>query len=257
MSPLPAVLLQRVEDAGLNASAPPQQRWIDGWLVRLSPGKARRARCINAVAAGRGSIAEKLARCEAAYARAGLPLLFRITPFSQPGGLATHLDYLGLRAFDDTRVLVCADLAQRAAPVLPEGVSLRDVALDHFAQRVGTWRGSPLAHRQSHAERLRNSPVPFHAFELVAGGDVVACGQFALEDDLVGLYDVFTAEPFRGQGHARLLCAHLLARGQALGAAHGYLQVDAQNAPALAVYRALGFVDGYAYHYRARDPAQT
>ncbi len=45
-----ATLLSRVEDAGLNASAPPQQRWIDGWLLRFSPGKAKRARCINAVA---------------------------------------------------------------------------------------------------------------------------------------------------------------------------------------------------------------
>ena len=28
-------LLSRVEDAGLNASAPPQQRWLDGWLLGL------------------------------------------------------------------------------------------------------------------------------------------------------------------------------------------------------------------------------
>jgi len=34
-------------------SAPPEQRWLDGWLLRFSPGKAKRARCINAVAEGR------------------------------------------------------------------------------------------------------------------------------------------------------------------------------------------------------------
>ncbi len=46
MSPdaLPETLLSRIEDAGINASAPPQQRWVDGWLVRCSPGKAKRAR---------------------------------------------------------------------------------------------------------------------------------------------------------------------------------------------------------------------
>jgi ribosomal protein S18 acetylase RimI-like enzyme len=254
---LPAALLQHVEDAGLNASAPPQQRWVDGWLVRLCPGKARRARCINAVAAGRQPIAAKLARCEAAYGQAGLPLLFRITPFSLPAGLETHLDYLGLQPFDETRVMVRQHLAELEAPDLPPGIMLRDLPIEAFTQRVGAWRGSPLAHRQSHAERLRNAPVPFHAFELLAGGEPVACGQFALEDDLVGLYDIFTHAAARGRGHARLLCALLLARARALGAAHGYLQVDAANAAALAVYRRLGFVDGYGYHYRARDPAAT
>ena len=54
-------LLSRVEDASLNASAPPQQRWLDGWLVRYSPGKARRARSINAVATGRLPLTQKLA----------------------------------------------------------------------------------------------------------------------------------------------------------------------------------------------------
>ena len=55
------LLLSRIEDARLNASAPPQQRWLDGWLIRFSPGKAKRARCINAVAAGRLSLEEKIA----------------------------------------------------------------------------------------------------------------------------------------------------------------------------------------------------
>ncbi len=52
-----ADLLARIEDAGLNASAPPQQRVLDGWLLRFSPGKAKRARCVNAI--GVGGVATK------------------------------------------------------------------------------------------------------------------------------------------------------------------------------------------------------
>ena len=84
---LAAELLSRIEDAGLNASAPPQQRWVDGWLVRFSPGKAQRARCINALAPGCLPLSEKLAYCQSLYRAAGLRLLFRVTPFSQPAGL--------------------------------------------------------------------------------------------------------------------------------------------------------------------------
>ena len=82
-----AVLLSRIEDAGLNASAPPEQRWMDGWLVRFSPGKAKRARCINAAARGVSATSDKLALCAALYQQAGLPLVVRLTPFSQPADL--------------------------------------------------------------------------------------------------------------------------------------------------------------------------
>jgi hypothetical protein len=50
--------------------------------VRFSPGKARRARCANAVAPGRLPLDEKLRLAAAVYAEAGLPMHLRITPFS-------------------------------------------------------------------------------------------------------------------------------------------------------------------------------
>ncbi|MEN9627829.1 MAG: hypothetical protein RJA10_1056, partial [Pseudomonadota bacterium] len=91
MTTLDTATLSRIEDAGLNASAPPQQLWMDGWLVRLCPGKAKRARCINALAVGHLSLADKLQEAAAAYRRAGLPVVVRLTPFSQPSGLDSEL----------------------------------------------------------------------------------------------------------------------------------------------------------------------
>ncbi len=248
-------VLARIEDAGLNASAPPEQRWLDGWLVRFSPGKAKRARCINAVATGRTPVAQKLAQCEAVYAQAGLPLIVRLTPFSEPAGLDATLEALGLQRFDDTRVMVLEDLKPFVAPELPAGMAIHSIGLEPFAQRVGALRGSPLLQRLAHGQRLVRSPVPFQAYEMKLDGEVVACGQFALEGDLVGLYDVFTAESARGRGHARRLCTHLLTEAHRQGAKHAYLQVDGDNAPARAVYDRLGFADAYGYHYRARDPS--
>ena len=95
--------LSRVEDAGINASAPREQLWVDGWLVRFSPGKAKRARCVQAVAAGRLSLDERLARCLAIYAEVGLQPFFRITPFSLPAGLDAQLAARGMERIDDTR----------------------------------------------------------------------------------------------------------------------------------------------------------
>jgi ribosomal protein S18 acetylase RimI-like enzyme len=71
-----------------------------------------------------------------------------------------------------------------------------------------------------------------------------------IEGAVAGLYDVFTAESARGRGHAERLCRHLLGVAASAGAGVGYLQVDAGNDRARRIYRRLGFVDGYAYHYR-------
>jgi N-acetylglutamate synthase len=37
----------RIEEAGLNALQTQRQLFFDGWLLRVSPGKAKRARSVN------------------------------------------------------------------------------------------------------------------------------------------------------------------------------------------------------------------
>jgi ribosomal protein S18 acetylase RimI-like enzyme len=247
-------ILARVEEAGLNASAPPQQRLLDGWLLRFSPGKAKRARCVNAITAGRIALPDKLALCQQVFDEAELPLFIRITPFSQPSGLDEALAAQGMRSVDDTRVMVRADLSGLVAERLPAGVTMSAIGHEAFAQTVGGLRGSPLAQRQAHGQRLANAPVPFYARVLRRDGEIVACGQYAIEHGLVGLYDIFTAPAARGQGLARLLCSQLLADAMSRGARLAYLQVEGDNHPARAVYHRLGLRDAYAYHYRTPHP---
>ena len=249
-------LLSRIEDAGINASAPPQQRWVDGWLVRFSPGKAKRARCIQAVAPGLMPVDAKLAICERVYRDVGLPMFVRITPFSQPSGLDEALAQRGMQRIDDTRVMVRPSLVDLPSAVLPAGYRLERVGHAGFAQAVGALRGSPLEQREAQAERLEHSPVPFDAVVMRnEHGEITACGQFAIEAELVGLYDVFTAESERGRGLARQLCLSLLEGARAAGATTAYLQVEGDNLPARRIYHRIGFADAYAYHYRGPSAA--
>lgn len=247
-------LLVRAEDAGLNASATAQQLWLDGWLVRFSPGKAKRARCVNALASGRLSVVHKLARAEAVFAGAQLPMVVRITPFTRPAGLDGELAARGFGAIDDTRVMIAPRLAHLRAPALPAGLKWAVIGHAAMAEAVGALRGSPLAQRAAHADRLAGSPVPFTALSIRRSEDgvLVACGQCAREGDLVGLYDVFVSESMRGQGLAAALCTRLLTDARDGGAKSAYLQVEADNTAARAVYFKLGFADGYGYHYRTR-----
>jgi len=251
-APPTATLARRIEDAGLNASAPPQQAYVDGWLLRLSPGKAKRARCINALQRGHLSLDIMLSRCRGAFASAGLPLIVRITPFTQPPDLDAELAARGWRRFDETLVLACVHLPETAPP-LPAGVRLQAVGPAEYAEVVGQLRGTPPDQIAAHFERLAASRVPYQGYLLRRGEALLACGQIALEDGLVGLYDIFTPEGQRGRGHGRRLCEALLQRAVEQGARHAYLQVDEANAPALRLYQGLGFVPAYRYHYRSAD----
>jgi ribosomal protein S18 acetylase RimI-like enzyme len=251
---LPRVLLSRVEDAGLNAAAPPTQWWVDGWLVRAWPGKARRARCVHALMPGLMSLPERLAAAEALCVRQGVPLIFRITPFTQPPELEAALQACGFAPVDPTCVLVRPETARPPPSAVPAGLALQPLDGAEFVETVGALRGSPSAHRHGLALRLQHSPVPFRGLALrrAADGRVLACGQVAVEPPWAGLYDIYTHPEARNRGLARVLCEHLLALGATRGGHLAYLQVEAANEPALAVYRRLGFIEGYGYHYLER-----
>lgn len=143
--------------------------------------------------------------------------------------------------------MVCAGLPRYPQEPPPKDTRFESVDPEVYAHIIGEFRGTTPAGRQAHAERLRHSPVTYHGKVLRAvSGRVLACAQIALESDLVGLYDVFTAPSVRGAGLSCRLCAHLLSEAQAQGARAAYLQVGASNQAARAVYRRLGFADGYA-----------
>lgn len=260
--PLPAGLspasLAQVELASLRASQPPEQLELDGWLLRRLPGKAKRARCVNALAKGERSLDDKLDACVRLYREAGLPLYVRITPFTAPPGLDEALAARGWRLHDPTRVLVHPALAE--LPAIEPPADLHDEAPDAqgYAAAIGALRGSTPGEIHAHARRLAASPVPYRGrlWRAAAGacgtvpGPVLACAQVAQEGELAGLYDVCTAPQARGRGLATALCALVLRQAQAAGACTGYLQVDAGNVAAQSVYRRLGFLDAYGYHYR-------
>ena len=72
-----------------------------------------------------------------------------------------------------------------------------------------------------------------------------------VENELVGLFDIVTHPRRRRRGHAGALIASLLDVGRHAGATDSYLQVVADNAPAIALYDNLGFSRLYDYWYRS------
>jgi GNAT superfamily N-acetyltransferase len=239
----------RLEDAGLSSSQPPQQTIYDGWLLRYSPGKAKRARSVNAIGPGRLPLEDKLAHVESFYKRAGLPALYRITPYTQPAGLDAALAAAGYVACDESRVM-WTELQRHSSTTLPSDAPLTEVTAAAFADIVAALRGSPAAQAAAERQRLASSILPGHFLVLRDGEEPLACGCVVIDGDVAGIFNMVTALAQRGRGHATAIVARLLQHAVAGGARTAYLQVDAANAPARGVYGRFGFCDRYAYWYR-------
>ena len=242
----------RIEEAGLKALQTQRQLFFDGWLLRMSPGKAKRGRSVNPHFGSSLPLDAKIDRCERLYAAHRLPALFRITPFCKPHHLDAALEHRGYVEFDETLVQVAKIAPAHRARRIRDDVELVDVPVAAFVEAGGTLRGSPAGQRNAHLERLAHSPLAAHAIVARTDGRTLACGQVALDGDLAGIYDMVTAPSSRRRGIATAIVDALLAYAGERGASRAFLQGDDDNAAALAVYRKFGFATVYTYHYRAR-----
>lgn len=241
-------LAARIEDAALTASQPSQQSFYDGWLLRYSPGRAKRARSVNAVAAGELPLAEKLGHCRDFYARNGLPCVFRMTPFSQPARLDAQLAAAGYAAADESRVMTLA-LAD-VADVATAGPTPRDLDAAGFAAVLADLHELDASRRAAESDRIARSALAGVYLAAFDGEAPIACGSLIVEGEIAGIFGMVTRPALRGRGLATHIVAALLQRASAAGVRTVYLQVDAGNAPARRAYSKFGFADRYAYWYR-------
>ena len=244
--------LRRVEEVSLNALQTQRQLFYDGWLLRVSPGKARRARSVTAHFGSTLPLDHKIPHCERVYGERGLPTLFRITPFAQPSGLAAALGVRGYRAFDTTLVQVVA-LERPPEGAYRDDLELIVPPLDTFADAMALLQDATAQQRDAWLDRMVASPQVLRPLLARDGDRVAGVGTVMLEAGLAGVFSMATAPAYRQRGVAGAILARLLTWAWEHGARHAYLQVAATNAPALAVYRKFGFVTGYSYHYCARD----
>ena len=148
--------LTRVEEAGLNALQTQRQLFYDGWLLRVSPGTAKRARSINPYFGSTLSLDLKIDRCERLYASHGLPALFRITPFIHPTNLERALEERGYVVFQPTYVQLRAlDRPPEAPPATM--IELATPPIDAFVNEVAALRGSSEQQRAAHLARHRRA----------------------------------------------------------------------------------------------------
>lgn len=249
LSPESVRLAEAVEAHGLKAWRPRAEMDLDGWRVRLSGGFSQRQDCVTPQAPGRTGPHEKITWCESFYHARHAPCVVRLTDLYPDASLEAWLQGRGYRAQGLTHVQVC-DLDQNLAA--PEGAYFADAPDDRWfdvamaADKRAALHAETLAFTMSHMP----SPKVFTTAGERSGPAAIGCA--SVEGALMGIFTMRTLPHARRKGLARNVLKGLMAWGRGQGAITAWLQVEAANTAAVALYQAAGFRTLYNYRYLVR-----
>jgi len=241
----------RVEETCLNAWPALREVLLDGWVLRFSEGLTRRANSANPL---RPVSHADLRACEALYRRLGLPTIVRAVSLIDPlvdnclaeAGYAGEGESCALYApIEDIAGVRDPDVTLLEQPT-PEWFGAMAALQNHSSEQAATYR------------RIVGRLAIPAAFAALSGGEgAVALAYGALHNGLLCYESVITDNRWRRQGSGRRIVNALTAWARDEGAVGACLEVEAHNAPARALYDAIGLKkELYRYHYR-REPANT
>jgi N-acetylglutamate synthase len=240
-------LVCRLEAHAVDAwPATVSERAHGGWVLRATPGLDR-GRSNHALTPCRSLEASELpaaiARVEEFASRQGIPAGIQVSPLSLHRGLQDELD----RREWKTRWPVLVLAASRSADVWSAPASLSLSRSDRATREwLAAWaRCEPGRDVEAHVDTVFARLAGRATF--VRLQDDAAVGIAVEADGLVGLFCLAVDPVRRRAGLGTALVRALLAHSRADVA---YLQVEERNAPAVALYRRLGFDEAYRYCHR-------
>jgi len=240
-----------VEELSLNAWPALQTNLVDGWLLRLSAGYTRRANSVQPLYPGRLPLVEKVQHCEEVFQRVGIAPCFKLTGAAEPAGLDGYLAANGYQREAETSVQLAAIVDLPATNA--RGLRLNHTVTPQWCAAFAALTGIAAKHLPT-MQTMLEALTPAAVFASVKlDGRLVATGLAVVERECAGLFDLAVDPNHRRQGLATAMASTLCRwAADAHGTQTAYLQVVADNEPALSLYRRLGFVEAYRYWYRIK-----
>ena len=244
--------LWRVEEACFNARPSPVEVRFDGWIIRASGGPTRRTNSTQPTAQRTRDVGGLIETAERVYGAFGRSALFKIPTIADE--IDSELASRGYREEGESKVLLASLDEARGESSPAETVSGR--ASEEWLAAWATIAG-PASVDATDALRASTAgivlPKAFGCRKV--DGQPVSIAYGVVHRGLMVVEAVATHDNHQGRGYASQVVGGLMEWGRASGAYHACLSVLAANAPALALYRSLGFDrELYRYHYRRKEP---
>ncbi|MFF0388745.1 GNAT family N-acetyltransferase [Kitasatospora sp. NPDC004615] len=247
--PMPGITPAELQRAAARGWPAVEQQPLGDWVLRASAGFTKRANSVQAIGDPGLPLDEALDLVRDWYAARGLPALVEVVDGASP----PELDGLGDRLAPTTvREARLGGLTRAAAPD-----SWRQVRLSRTADRdwLSLYRrvGDDPALEAAAGAVLHGGPSVWFAHVPGPDGTPLAIGRMAVDGDWAGFSAIEVVPAARRSGLATTVMAVLAARAAEEGATGAYLQVEADNHGAQALYDHRGFTTSHTYHY-ARLP---
>jgi len=208
---------------------------IDGWLWRWSGGASQRANSVSTIDFDGDDPGAAVDRVESLYRAKGAPARFHTYDLTRPAGLAAILEQRGYGAGETTLTMLMA--AQPGA--MPADVALSP---DPSPEWLAVYMDAITASRRTvNREILRRVPDSRTFISVWRDGQVISTALGVVHGPHAVAECVATRADQRGRRGADSAMLALMVWARSLGAHTVGLQVVAVNAPALALYRRLGF----------------
>ncbi|MDJ0944064.1 MAG: GNAT family N-acetyltransferase [Kiloniellales bacterium] len=239
-----------LEALAVSAWPPAAQEPLEGWQLGFDRGATRRANSTLPNRLAPGADAEALiAEVERRYRDRGLAPCFKISPAATPADLDRRLAARGYDAEGQSLVLTAGSAIAAGAEAAP-GVDLQLLDAPTPAWCAACWPGAETAEAEARAAIARRIEAP-RAFALAAiEGKTAGAAAIACRDGWACITAVNTLGAWRRRGVAWTLMAGLTEWAMRQAPEGLYLQVEADNTAARALYDRLGFKLAYPYHYR-------
>ncbi|MCJ7994248.1 GNAT family N-acetyltransferase [Rhizobium cremeum] len=245
-------LVRRLEAVGFRAWPAANVQYDGSWQIRLTGGHpSKRLNCVVALdPSDSRDIAIRLEKAGRKFAAYGRPLIVRQTPLA-PKPLIGHLRAEGWECFEDVVTMTC-DLAEITLPDTLDHLPTHDVG--RYVDASLELQGEDAALKPALAEIIGaiKPPTGLFLIETPERGPVAAtlCVQ---DNDLAGIMSLAVAGDQRRKGLGLEVLTAALRWARMRGAKRAWLQVVADNEPALSLYRKLGFTEAYHYHYWRKE----